>query len=1127
MLAFDPDERDTLRFSLTSSTSSSNGSTSSSFRIDATTGEVFVTDPTAFDYESAPRYQLVVAVTDQGGLSAAAIVEIAVVDVNEPPVFQTLRTQVQENSPEGTVVVDFASTLFAVDPEGDASINYTLLSNTTSSAVPFRIENNQLVVANGPNGLDFEIRTRYQLAIEACDSANACNSALLGVDVLDVNEAPSIYASAITVAENAASGVLVGKPLLAFDPDAGQMLVFEIVGGNDQGIFGIISCSGQLYIKRGATLDFEREEEIEIRVAVRDNGIPALSSSTLVTIAVTDVNEVPVLAIDYDIQLETRDAAALLTKESSLQGLDLVQWINAVASATVGFCSRTVTEVTSLQNTRICSSGAADPFVFKASWKMLVENDATLALRTLSQTQIRVAFVVDNVILENDVTYRPNLDLKFVDSATQYLHRGVHSIEVYGFSTSDSPSTLEIRFGDSSRSWQRVSQGALREVYPSLIVRTIAERSAPGTPVGDPVNAIDEDEYANVTYSIARQDVAGLFVIDAAAGQLSVGENPSQLDYESQSSHRVLVEVADANSNATSTVLTGQTWVLIQVEDVNEPPSVATQLTGSVLENAAGGTRIGDAIQPVDPEGVHKQFNFTIVNPPRVPIFELSSQGQLSVASGATLDFETTASYRIEIQVSDADGLSTQTVFVVTVVDVNESPSMTLEVFPLVENAPRGTVVAILTGSDPENQPLSFSYSSNLPGESSSNGDVFRIVPLTKSTAQLEVRHAIIDYEVASRFQLFLNVTDSGADKLTSSTTATVLITDVNEVPRLVSPLSDVRFSIPENSPVGFSVGRSLMDFVVDDDVGDLLAFAIVGSAPFADMFFIDQASGVIAVLNEDALDYESLQSTSLTVRVADTAGNFIDVPVVIEITDVNEPPTFPTNSVSRFVSESKQPGSVVYTASANDPERTAVVYKSIEMQPEAYLLLNETTGRLSLIKSLDPSLVYNVTVRAIDESGAGRSSVADLFIQIRVSRVNRAPDVGAFSLSVKESTAVGTRIGSVTATDSYSKSVISFSVVPSTGMISFSATSKNSADVFLWVALDFETTPRVSFQLCATDDGAANDHVDEMTGCGTLVIDVLDENEAPVIDDKSCKADRSVTEMLFISPWTCELRLF
>ena len=112
----------------------------------------------------------------------------------------------------------------------------------------------------------------------------------------DINHAPVIENASLTIPDTLLSGQLI-HTIVATDPDEGQILTFEITGGNSGNIFTIDPEKGELSIQNRDEL--ENYDHINLTVRVTDNGSPILSAEGLVIIDITHPgnpeNEPPVI----------------------------------------------------------------------------------------------------------------------------------------------------------------------------------------------------------------------------------------------------------------------------------------------------------------------------------------------------------------------------------------------------------------------------------------------------------------------------------------------------------------------------------------------------------------------------------------------------------------------------------------------------------------------------------------------------------------------------------------------------------------------------------------------------------------------------------------------------------------
>ena len=83
-------------------------------------------------------------------------------------------------------------------------------------------------------------------------------------------------------------------------------------------------------------------------------------------------------------------------------------------------------------------------------------------------------------------------------------------------------------------------------------------------------------------------------------------------------------------------------------------PPVVTATTMSVNENSAGGTVVGTVSATNSPTS----FTLTNTNGTAQSLFDISASGQITVHSGATLDYETTSSYTLKATATNGAGTS-------------------------------------------------------------------------------------------------------------------------------------------------------------------------------------------------------------------------------------------------------------------------------------------------------------------------------------------------------------------------------------------------------------------------------------------------------------------------------------
>ncbi len=139
---------------------------------------------------------------------------------------------------------------------------------------------------------DLEVNTRYEVQVRATNDEGTGAWSSSGRGATSANQRPVFDESAPTrsLAENTPGGQDVGNPISATDPEGGAVS-YRLASGDDAGSFAVVSSSGQLRTRAGATYDYEVKNRYSVTVEADDrNGGTATIG---VTIHVDDVEEPP------------------------------------------------------------------------------------------------------------------------------------------------------------------------------------------------------------------------------------------------------------------------------------------------------------------------------------------------------------------------------------------------------------------------------------------------------------------------------------------------------------------------------------------------------------------------------------------------------------------------------------------------------------------------------------------------------------------------------------------------------------------------------------------------------------------------------------------------------------------
>ena len=173
--------------------------------------------------------------------------------------------------------------------------------------------------------------------------------------------------------------------------------------------------------------------------------------------------------------------------------------------------------------------------------------------------------------------------------------------------------------------------------------------------------------------------------VDDKQGQLALVP-VTHLDYESAKKFYT-IEITDPNAQ----VAIGAVRVTIMVEDVNEAPSAPSELRGpppvlnvapefaaatdirEVAENTAAGMNIGAAVTATDADD-DDVLTYELGGADAGSFDIDAATGQLMTM--AALDFETQASYTVEVTTDDGNGGTATVTVTITVTDVNEDTAL-------------------------------------------------------------------------------------------------------------------------------------------------------------------------------------------------------------------------------------------------------------------------------------------------------------------------------------------------------------------------------------------------------------------------------------------------------------------
>lgn len=292
------------------------------------------------------------------------------------------------------------------------------------------------------------------------------------------------------------------------------------------------------------------------------------------------------------------------------------------------------------------------------------------------------------------------------------------------------------------------------------------------------------------------------------------------------------------------------------------------------------------------------------------------------------------------------------------------------------ENSPPGVLLHTVTAQDANGGAVVFSIT---------EGNVNNAFSIDPVTGALTVNNdAALDREVTSSFVLLVQASDGS---LYDNAVVTVNLNDLNDNPPSVS---DVAVDLPENSPTGAVVYTIAGN---DPDASSMLSYSFIGENP-SHPFVLNNVTGEIKIVDASAIDFESNASFSLMVQVSD--GKMTDdAQIIVNITDVNEPPTVISASL---IIEDFLEGDIIYTIVAGDPDTGDVLTYAMRTGDfDGAFAIGAQTGEITIVDeaalfSLPTDLQLVVT--ATDLGGLSTEGVIHLTI-VRPPNEGIAPGKG------------------------------------------------------------------------------------------------------------------------------------
>ncbi|XP_014892506.1 protocadherin gamma-C5-like [Poecilia latipinna] len=430
------------------------------------------------------------------------------------------------------------------------------------------------------------------------------------------------------------------------------------------------------------------------------------------------------------------------------------------------------------------------------------------------------------------------------------------------------------------------------------------------------------------------------------------------LDREKQSVHQLLLTALDGGSP----VKTGTTNIIVTVLDNNDnvPVFKRTLYNISVPENSAVGSVLVQVEAVDEDEGVNAEIEYRFADstpPSLLSTFKMNSDtGEIILLNA--LDYE--SSSKIEISVTAKDKgipeMEGHCRVQIVVIDVNDNVPeimLTSKPSPVREDAPKGTVVALISARD-----LDSGNNGNVALKLA-HGSPFSLKASFSNNYAL-ITAGVLDREKSAEYNVEITATDAGSPPLSSKKTVHVSITDVNDNPPIFNHAS-YNVYVKENRLPGsilYSVTASDLDSGENAKISYSILDSKVQDVSVSSYVYINSDNGSIYSMH--SFDYEKLKVFQIQVQAKDQGSPSLssNATVHVYILDQNDNTPaviYPTSAALGSLSHQRMPRSAkaghlvtkVTAVDADSGHNAWVSYRLAEATDASLFTVNQYTGEV------------------------------------------------------------------------------------------------------------------------------------------------------------------------------------